>query len=335
MNSLYTVNLNKSVQYRNLRSKVITLENELNSMMSEDLERAYQKSTGKAFDAEGFRIWLGTLNKNDKFLNFSFFFYLRKYAEYETAQKELEDIKKRLGKDYYQALSDMNDTSMQTSIIVEGKKEPIKVPYVTLSGSLSTDVSRWESADKNMVEIHINSEEKVESMSNSVYNSSIGKISWWLGAMHKGEITSELADEKYQLDIKIKGINTYDIQRGAWYKGQYVNPTLDVDGGAILGKNTYFGPGGTLQLIPVSFLVIYKPTIQLTIHRDVYEKKIKSFMQANSFFSIFGMGFTGGSQIQQKLVEKNQEIIIPFDSPTIAAPQIIGVTSVKKYLPEG
>lgn len=332
MNSLFSIDLKKSGAYMALSQKVLTLENELKTMMSEALKKTYQDTTGEPFTAKGFQLWLGTLNENNLFVHPDVLSYLRKNTEYKTAQKEMEELKQRLNKDYYQALKDMEDESKQASIIVEGKNDPMKVPYVTLSGALTSDVSRWESADKNMVEIHINSEEQVAGMENSVYSSAIGKVGWWLGAMHEGEVTQELADEKYQLDIEIKGINTYDIQRGDWYKGQYVTPALQVDDSAMLKKETYFGPAGSLQLIPVSFLVIYKPTIRLTIHRDVYEKKMKSFIQANTLLAIFGMGFSAGAQVEKKLITKDQEIIIPFDAPTIAAPQIIGVTSIKKYL---
>lgn len=332
LNSLCDVNLKKSQKYNELSAAIQTLGNQMSAMMSEDLKKAYMETTGKSFSASEFQVWLGTLNLNSPFLNPTVAQYLEVFNKHKGLKEEQNDLKQRLTRDYRNALAALEDPKNQASIIREGQNEPVQVPHVTLSGKLASDVSRWEASDKNSVTIQINSKDTLEGPTSKVYTSAIHKIGWWANAVHAGEITQQIADEEYELDIDIKGINTYDIQRDKWYNGQYVNPGIAIDDSAILNKESYFGPGGSLQLIPVSFLVIYKPSIRLTIHRDVYEKKIKNFLNVNPFLSFFGWGFNGGASVEKKVIEKDKTIVIPFDAPSTAAPQIIGVTSIKKYL---
>lgn len=331
LGSLSVVSLSRSKEYMEKLTAVETLEKSLEGMR-EELKVVYMDETGADFSAPEFNLWLRGQKPEDPFANPKVSKYLRRYQEYQDAKEDLEKKKKILTRDYEDALHDMEDEELQTKLYMEGKESGQKVPDVLIAGNLAEDVLRWERGNEPEVKIQIKSGEKVEGMQNSVYSSGVGKAGFWLTAFDKREITQEIADEKYRLDISIQGINTYEIQRGAWYKGQYVNPAIAIDDAAILDKRSYFGEGGSLQLIPTSLLVIYKPTITLTIHRDVYQRKIRDLVSANSFLTIFGLGFQAGASIDQKLVKQGEEIVIPFEAPINAAPQILGITSVKKYL---
>lgn len=329
--SLCNVQLKKSAEYNDLTNDLQTKDNLLLSQR-ETLKSVYTTESGETFTAKGFQEWLGTLNLHNPFLPGEVKAYLEVSKERDSLYEKREHLANRLTSDYRRILTALDDPANQISVVPDGQTSPVILPRMSLSGNLASDVARWTQSDKDAVQIHINSEDTIESETKSIYASSAHKIGWSAGAVHDGEFTQQIADEKYQLDINIRGINTYDILRDGWYNGQYVNPDLDIDASALLNKKSYFGEGGALQLIPVSLLVVYKPSIKLTITRDVYERKVRDFIHVNPFLCLFGWGLNVGTVVTKSLIAKDDIIEIPFETPTNAAPQIIGITSVKKYL---
>lgn len=165
----------------------------------------------------------------------------------------------------------------------------------------------------------------------ALYGASAKASIWHSSVENTTEMTQLIHDEKYKLEVKLKAANTFNINRGSWYKDDFVKPNCSMSEGAMFTKESFFGKNGSLQLVPSSFLIIYKPKITLTVDYKIYETKFKTKVAARTLFSFFGLSMNGSVDASKEMVSQG-EVTTEFGNNEFAKPQIIGVTSMKHYM---
>lgn len=333
--SLASMDIRESDTYRRLQDQAETkyrmLQNEENNLKSVYI-RETKKTLSAPEDMKMYRDWLETQSGLYAPLELENYLELRKeYKELKNKMRmEIEKRNRPLRKAIDAAEAEEN--KMRVTVKGENPLE-MKVPQYTISGSLQEMIRSGDNRRKDdyCYKIEMNSEDVVEGRWKSEYG--LNAFGGFLGLFAKGttEMTQLLYDEKYKLTVQLKEAGTYNIQRGEWYQDHFVNSGKELDGGAMFKKEDFFGEKGSLQLIPASFFVVYRPKIQLTISRDVYKRKLHSSFVGNTILTIFGMAMGFAGSYRQEL-EGSEELVIDFENQEFTKPQIIGVTSMKKYM---
>lgn len=202
---------------------------------------------------------------------------------------------------------------------------------VSIGGTLAQDIRRWDKAKAGEYEFDVVLEggRTITYPWKTLYKTEVHQDCWSTSASVKVNTSRIIADEHYELRVQAVGLESYPISRGQWYDPNFVNPNQKIASGSSFDNDTFFGPDGTLHLIPQLLLVMYKPTYRLTVSDIVYKQEFEANADASiEWIDLFGsrFKFSGLASLQP---EKNADstTTVTFASPAEASPQIIGVFS--------
>lgn len=139
-------------------------------------------------------------------------------------------------------------------------------------------------------------------------------------------------DSQFSATLKIKGLQTFNVDRDGWMfnnligsymKGPFVGTSITPD--------MFFGPKGSLKLVPTSVLVAYGTTFDLTMSSDSYEQT-KEKWHAESGIMI-GPFFIGGEASGNSTVvtQKGSTTTISMGDNKDNNAYVIGVSSLAFY----
>jgi hypothetical protein len=218
----------------------------------------------------------------------------------------------------------------QTMPISQGG-QVVNVPLTTISGNLPQDLSNWMAyaPDEYDFDVTIKATDIIKSPWKTTYTTQTSfRPCYGFSTSTTIDSTRIVQDKNYTLRFRAKGLNSYDIERGAWFHEDLVVPTTAIVQGSTFTNDGFFGYAGSLHLIPESVLVMYRPTIELTVSTDVYKEEIEGSITASlDWLDLFGMRFDlkAGASITPLVTDEITTITIA--APATAAPQIVGVLS--------
>jgi hypothetical protein len=129
------------------------------------------------------------------------------------------------------------------------------------------------------------------------------------------------------------GINSYQITHEKWFDADYVNPSVQLIEGLQVTPDTFFGKNGTLHLIPIEVLVMYKPNIEVTISTQCYKDIFSRYEdQKVNVLNLFGYKLrVGASGKLEPIAGTNDTVTLNFPGSALPTPQIVGVISQVLY----
>jgi hypothetical protein len=208
----------------------------------------------------------------------------------------------------------------------------IKVPAITIDGNLPQDKANWDSYPANQYDfdVTINKDSVITNPWKTVYDTKVKHECFSTSVEVHVNTSRIITDAHYELKFTAVGLQSYKITRGQWYNPTFVNSNVEIVEGAVgLTNDSFFGISGTLHLIPETILVMYKPTITLTVSTEVYKQEfVANADAALNWIDLFGFRFNFDGMASLKPVDNaNSTTTITFASPDNPNPQIIGVTS--------
>jgi hypothetical protein len=208
---------------------------------------------------------------------------------------------------------------------------PLSYSQASIGGQLATDMRRWNKAKEGEYEFDVVLEggRTITYPWRTLYKTEVHQNCWSTSASVHVNTSRIIEDEHYSLRVSAVGLESYPISRGQWYDPNFVNPNERIASGSPFDTDTFFGPEGTLHLVPELLLVMYKPTYRLTVSDTVYKQEFEANADADiDWIDLFGSRFKFDG-LASLLPEKqaNSTTTITFASPVEASPQIIGVFS--------
>lgn len=247
-------------------------------------------------------------------------------AEIEKEQAEilasmdaaLSDAKKRL---------DTDQMSISTN--------PEPVPAITVGGNLASDKLRWDLAPEGQYDfdVTINASETVTTPWHTTVETKISGNCFRTSKDVKIDTTRIIADSQYELKVTAVGLEAYNITRGGWFSPDFVRPDIELVEGSRLKLDDFFGKAGCLHLLPDNILVMYKPTIKLTISNACYKQTLSQYENETfDWIELFGFRLNFGADARfEPIPGSDNTRIITISSPENAIPQVMGVISQVVY----
>ncbi|GMA60385.1 hypothetical protein GCM10025859_08250 [Alicyclobacillus fastidiosus] len=253
-------------------------------------------------------------------------------SQIDELNSEMSAILKTMDAGLSDALSNLGTDTMPIS---RGGKA-IQVPAVTILGDLASDKSRWDGygTDEFDFDITINKDAVIKYPWKTVYETTVKHDCFETSVETHVNTSRIIADVNYNLRFTAKGLQGYQVSRGKWYYPAYVNPNVQlVDGIVGLTNDSFFGVNGSLHLIPETILVMYRPTIKLTVSEQTYKQQFAANADAGlDWVDFFSFRFKFDTIASLQPVDNGDgTTTITFSSPENASPQIIGVTSKVVY----
>lgn len=210
-----------------------------------------------------------------------------------------------------------------------------QVASLRIDGNLTDDKARWDSyhAGEFDFDVIINAQAEIKSPWRTVYTTEVHHDCWSTSTSVNVNTSRMIADEKYQLRVRAVGLEAYHISRGGWYDQTFVNPKQKiVQGSAGVTNDSFFGLQGSLHMIPETIVVLYKPTLQLTISTDMYKEQFEANADASvNWLDLFSFRFNVDGLASLQPVEGGETTTVTFASPDNAIPQILGVSSTSAF----
>jgi hypothetical protein len=207
---------------------------------------------------------------------------------------------------------------------------------ITIEGNLATDKARWDGyADSYFdLDVTITGSTEIVNPWKKLYSASVTQNCFTTSTNASFDVSRIIQDESYKLEVKCKGLTSYNITLGGWYNETFVNPSIAVfPPGSLFNSDSFFGLAGSLHLIPSQVWVMYKPCISLTVTTETYKQQFTGEAVANiDWLNIFGASFdfTAGASMEP-VDNGDNTTTITFDSPGTSIPQVLGVMSNVKY----
>lgn len=205
------------------------------------------------------------------------------------------------------------------------------VPAVTIGGNIGNDVARWASypAGQYDFQVQFDKDYTVTSPWKTVYSTTVSHDCWYTNVETSVNTSRIITDEHYSLEVSAVGLEGYPINRGSWWHGEYVRPDVKLAPGTSVTTDTFFGPNGSLHLIPELVLVMFRPTFKVTVSTDVYQQQFGGNASADiDWINVFGFQFAfDGLASLEPVAGANNTTTVTFKAPEGASPQILGVVS--------
>jgi hypothetical protein len=211
---------------------------------------------------------------------------------------------------------------------------PRKVASIYIDGDLNDDIVRWTQRSDNQYdfEVRIRADKEIKYQWRTITETRVTRQCFTTNIETKVDTSRIITDIHYELHYTAVGLQSYNIARGDWYDGSLVRPDIQLIEEGPFSPDYFFGSNGILHLIPVNILVMYKPTIELTISTERYEEHLEEHAKDIEWIEIFGFRLHAGDNgIKPLKDDTNGTVKITFNSPDNPRPQIIGVTSLLRY----
>jgi hypothetical protein len=207
---------------------------------------------------------------------------------------------------------------------------PITLPNMSMTPSLNTDLTAWNSGKTNFNPITITKETQVSTHWMVSGGASASYNAGFIGGYASGSRTDTndvYTDDKFSMTIDAAGVNMYTIDRGNWWNDGVLSTYKD---GPFYDERmstaTYFGSDGTLMLIPSQILVIYKPNCTLTVSSSTYTRH-ETDWKGSAGIRIGPFKFGGSaSSVSVQTNSQSDSMTVSF-APTDDKPMIVGVLS--------
>lgn len=162
------------------------------------------------------------------------------------------------------------------------------------------------------------------------------------GSLATGQVMNTsllVADPQFSIQVMAIGARVFNVSRGPWYDSGWLtasNCTLAKGSSFIL--TDFFGLRGTLKLIPLSMLVIYKPRVEITVSSATYEQEMSHYFIPGGTITLFGMDFNMGPNVNDLITRDASSQIVKivldsYDAPN-TVPLLFGVSSQSFYRPK-
>ncbi len=265
------------------------------------------------------KIWTKELDDLDK--------------EYEEIKEGMSSIKGAVAG----ALAVAQKYLTQDKMILEDGESVLRT---TIGGDLQKTLLRWQAhKDQYDLDVTINRHQHIENPWHTTVNADIRTSLCHGQEIHNRINVSQIIQDKhYNLQVKAVGVEGFPITRGKWYNDSFVHHDVKIAEGGNLNMQNFFGPDGSLHLIPTAILVIYHPVIELTISTETFENTIEhsDFFKtgaAPGMISLFGLQFDTKTTIANGIRKAADKTTITILPPENQAAQILGITSVNKSIP--
>jgi hypothetical protein len=228
-----------------------------------------------------------------------------------------------------QAACDPNKMTDTMQISNGGKSTP--VPAFRIGGDLAGDLARWAAYQPGTYEFQATMDQStvITTPWKTLTTTTVHADCWGANVDTHVDTSRIITDVNYAMEVSFVGLNSYQVSRGTWYDPSYVKPSVEIAPGATVTNDTFFGVDGSLHLIPLVFLVGYRPTFKLTISTEVYKQEFEANASVDiKFISMFGWQFNfDGLASLQPVQGANNTTTVTFDSPPSSLPQLLGVVS--------
>lgn len=235
------------------------------------------------------------------------------------------------------AKADAIDTSTEVSYVESGIT--IKAPQTFIS-PLAGALADWTSAAEGAYELNanINAETHFTGSWNRNVTTTVKRKCGKVSTKTEIDYSRILQDTKYNFNIKAVGCRVFEVNRGpTWFQPTFLSASnVSLPTGSRFTLKDFFGPEGKLSMIPVNFLVIYKPSVEITISKTTYEQTVKSYFSASASVSFFGLEFSMAAGLDNMVKEIDSEtvkITLDANSGPNAYPMLFGASSASYYRP--
>lgn len=206
----------------------------------------------------------------------------------------------------------------------------VDVAAVSIQGDLAGDVANWVSRGAGAApdfDVTLTGHEHIEHPWIRTYSTKTKADCWGASTTTKVNTRRILEDTNYRLRVQAVAVNTYDIHREAWFDAELVKSQRPVVKGGPYTDDSFFGPNGSLHLLPQTIVVMFRPKISLTMTTEIYEQEIEgNFSAGIEWINMLGMKFDiDGMASLQAVKSADNTTTITLDSADNQKPTIIGV----------
>ena len=252
----------------------------------------------------------------------------------KSYQDEIGRWQTQQAKPLQAALAKYNDPANQQSVVLPDSGGNQMVYTGTITPSLVTDLPSWRAGGgNNYGPVTIDSNTSVGNAWKVSGSGTIGYDNGFIGGYVKGQMTvsNDVWDDKaFSVKISVQALKLYTLARGGWWTGSLLSeyskgPFYD----SRLTPASFFGPKGTLKLIPSMVLVGYAPTCVMTTSNSTYSRYEKDW-RGEAGVRIGPFHFSSSvskSTVDTTSSKTNTSITFGPKDPAAANPQIIGVLS--------
>lgn len=205
-----------------------------------------------------------------------------------------------------QAVSNAATTNMVTTAIPDSGQTK-KVYVQSISPDLATLLQGWLDGEKsNAVTVQLTG-----SSSSSgdwyVQGEAAAGFAAFFGVVTEGKVSYSdqvEQDAAYQCDLSVQALSTFGIARSQWFDGSLLEEYPD---GPWSGKTAdqYFGPNGTLKLVPSEILVSFGLQMTLTLSESTMSTVTQQWKTATGV--LVGPFFFGSEAVSKASVVSNED----------------------------
>ncbi len=233
----------------------------------------------------------------------------------------------------YELTNDQNKSNYQR---LDGSIK--RLPTITLSGNLGTDLADWKAYPADVNDLDITISGFAELNRQCFYASKSNDLTVRDPTASEALPTDrfvqheEAQNSNYKLRVRFKGFKSYTITFGNWFSPSFAAPeAASISPAATLSSLAFFGKKrGSLHMIPSQIWVLYRPKIELTVGTDFYHEKMKNDPTTNPADVLATSSHMKTDQPKVNIAGKTTTIT--YESPILQGPYIFGVTSVKNYI---
>ena len=254
-------------------------------------------------------------------------------AQLNNVNTQLVPFQTGSGKAITQAIANAAPSNMVSVAIPNSGGLTKKVYSQSISPDLAPLLAEWLAGQKsNFVQVTLTSN---SSYSGDWYIEGAGSSDFFdgfFGFFAEGEATYSKnveRDTHFKCTVEVQALSTFAVVRNGWFDGALV---AEYPNGPWAGKTAdqYFGPLGTLKLVPSQLLVAYGISIALTVSAETMTD-VKTQTEAAGGILI-GPFFIGAEEFSKSEVVTNSDGSQTINvNSTDNNPYVIGVLSTSFY----
>lgn len=248
----------------------------------------------------------------------------------DTLTFERDEITRTMDSALFNARERINPDKMDKMNISQNGTAAVSVPKVTIDGNLTKDLESWINRPEGQYDfdVRINAQETIKSPWRTTYETKVTGNCFKLKTEVHVDTKRIISDTRYELRFTAVGLNSYNITRGSWFSPAFVRPDIELVDGAPLTNDDFFSANGALHLLPNNILVMYRPTISITMSKSCYQQTLGAYADVElSWIELFGFRLNFGASGKLQPIDNGDTTMIVLRSPENAAPQIVGITS--------
>lgn len=227
-----------------------------------------------------------------------------------------------------------SNTEFQTVLLKgDGTKTPTPVPICDVSPSWTQTLNSWQSGQRNPGQVDMSSSTETKSEWEWSAGGSLGvKVGWFSigGDGGGGQKSIDTSASNFKMTLKWEALQSFQFNQGGWYMPAVAagHPKGPFKPGTAIGsgKTKLWGDGGMLSLVPTNLVVVYNPSVTMTIDKTTYNEVQKTW-KAGGGVCVFGLcigGHGGGSSKTSEFHDDTSTFTLGDDSNQ---PKIVAITN--------